>query len=227
MHAMSLQLHFRERYTLILGNDAVLAIVFAVAAVAVLWTLIFAKVRGTKVRLLLLVLVPILAICAPISSGIVRTILVPVETAEVALPGLDATLRLEFYDVLDWRNDSGRRLILTTATGEVRQHISAVDWAHWPRTSIYLLDDGRIAVLGPTYDDYIVDPKRRTIDGLWHGTASDTWRYFGAFDFKGQNLGFIPASEQRECTPTRGITDPTATRPQGRDDRCHQGELKN
>ena len=39
------------------------------------------------------------------------------------------------------------------------------------------------AILGPTYDDYVVDPKGRTIDSLWHGTRSDTWTYFGAFDF--------------------------------------------
>jgi hypothetical protein len=82
-------------------------------------------------------------------------------------------------------------------------------------------------VLGPTYDDYVVDPKRRTIDGLWHGTPSDTWTYFGAFDFKDNKLMFIPASEQRECTPTRGITDPSATRPQGRNDWCDREVLKN
>jgi hypothetical protein len=75
--------------------------------------------------------------------------------------------------------------------------------------------------------DYVIDPKRRTIDGLRYGTASDTWTYFGAFDFKERKLEFIPASEQRECTPTRGITDIAATRPQGHFDRCHQEELKN
>ena len=214
-------------YTFILGERyTLLMIVFAVAAV--LWILIFARVRGTKVRLLL-VLVPIVAICAPISSCIVKTILFPVETAEVAVPDSDATVRLEFYGVLDWNHDhdSGRYLVLKSAAGEVRQNMSAFDWVHWPRTSIYLIDDGRIAVLGPTHDDYVVDPKRRTIDSLRYGTASDAWTYFGAFDFKDNKLKFIPASEQRECTPTRGITDASATRPQGRFDRCHQEELKN
>jgi hypothetical protein len=113
------------------------------------------------------------------------------------------SIRLEFYG-LDWSNHSGRYLVVKNAAGEARQGMSAFDWTHWPRTSIYLIGDGRVAVLGPTYDDYVVDPKRRTIDSLWHGTRSDTWTYFGAFDFKDRKLMFIPASEQRECTATRG-----------------------
>jgi hypothetical protein len=121
----------------------------------------------------------------------------------------------------------GRYLVLKSGAGEVRQGMSAFDWVHWPRTSIYVMGDGRISVLVPTYDDYVVDAKRRTIDGLREGTVSDSWTYFGAFDFKGNKLEFIPASEQRECTATRGITDPSATRPQGRDDQCHQEELTN
>jgi hypothetical protein len=175
---------------------------------------------------LVLITLPILALCVPGSWCIVRSMLVPAETAEVALPNLEATIGLEFYG-LDGSNHSGRYVVVKNAAGEVRQGMSAFDWAHWPRTSIYLIGDGRVAVLGPTYDDYVVDPKRRTIDSLWYGIRSDTWTYFGAFDFKDKKLMFIPASEQRECTPTRGITDPSATRPQGRGDQCRQEELKN
>jgi hypothetical protein len=224
---MSFQIPLGDEATLFLGEQYT-SIMIASAVAAVLWILIFVKVRGTKVRLLL-VLVPIVAICAPISSCIVKTILIPAETVEVAVPDLDVTLRLEFYRVLDWKldKDARRYLVLRTTAGEVRRNMPAFDWVHWARTSIYQMGDGRIAVLGPTYDDYVVDPKRRTIDSLWYGTTSDTWIYFGAFDFKGERLMFIPASEQRECTPTRGITDPSATRPQGRADRCHQEDLRN
>jgi hypothetical protein len=205
-----------------------LVMIALLIAILVLWVLTVALVQGAKVRLLL-VLVPIVAICAPISWWIVKTILYPVKTAEVAVPDSDEIVRLEFYGVLDWNrdNDSGRYLVLKSGVDEVRQSMTAFDWVHWPRTSIYLMGDGRIAALGPTYDDYVVDPKRRTIGTLRQGTASDTWTYFGAFDFKNNKLKFIPASEQRECTPTRGITDALATRPQGRDDRCRQEELKN
>jgi hypothetical protein len=197
------------------------------AAILVLWGLIVASVRGTKLRLLL-VLVPIAAICAPISSCIVKTILFPVEIAEVAVPDSAATVRLEFYGVLDWNqdNDSGRYLILKSAAGEVRHNMLAKDWVHWPRTSIYLMGDGRLAVLGPTYDDYVLDPKGPSIEELRAGTASGTWTYLGAFDFKQNKLDFIPASEQRECTDTRGMDYAWQTRPQGRSARCRQDELK-
>jgi hypothetical protein len=224
---MNLRLRLGD-YTLVLGEGLTLMMIVCTLA-ALLWILIFAKARGTKPRLLLL-LVPIVAICAPISSCIVETILYPVEAAEIAVPDSDQTLSLEFYGVLDWNldSDSGRYLVLKDGNGTIRQRMTAFDWIHWPRTSVYLTGDGRIAVLGPTYDDYVVDPKRRTIEDLRYGTASDTWAYFGAFDFKDKykELKFIPASEQRECTPTRGMTDASATRPQGRFDRCHQEELK-
>jgi hypothetical protein len=227
---MSLQINLGGPYTLIVGEPYTSIMIVCAVGIAVLWILILARVRRTKVRLLLMTLVlitlPILALCVPVSWYIVRSMLVPAETAEAALPNLEATIGLEFYG-LDWSNHSGRYLVVRNAAGEIRQGMSAFDWAHWPRTSIYLIGDGRVAVLGPTYDDYVVDPKGRTIDGLWHGTRSDTWTYFGAFDFKNRKLVFIPASEQRECTATRGITDPSATRPQGRNDRCRQEELEN
>src|SRR5260370_42143561 len=126
--AMNLRIPLGGHTALVLG-ERYTSIMIVCAVAAVLWILIFAKVRGTKVRLLL-VLVPILAICAPISSCIVKTILVPVETAEVPVPDLDATLRLEFYGVLDWNldKDSGRYLVLKTAQGEVRRNMFAFDW---------------------------------------------------------------------------------------------------
>ena len=226
---MSLQINLGDRGTLILGEPYTSIMIVCAVGIAVLWILIFARVQRTKVRLLLITLVlitlPILALCIPASWYTVRSMLVPAETAEAALPNLEATIGLEFY--LNWSNDSGRYLVVRNAAGVIRQGMSAFDWAHWPRTSSYLIGDGRVAVLGPTYDDYVVDPKRRTIDSLWYGIRSDTWTYFGAFDFKNRKLVFIPASEQRECTATRGITDPSATRPQGRNDRCDQEALKN
>jgi hypothetical protein len=226
---MSLQIGLGKYGTLVLGEPFTSILIFCAVGIGFLWILIFAWIRRTKNRLVLATLVlitlPILALFIPASWYIVRSMLVPSETAEVALPNFDATLGLEFY--LTWGNESGRYLVLRDAAGVIRKDMFAFDWAHWPRTSLYLIGDGRVAVLGPTYDDNVVDPKRRTIDGLWYGTPSDTWTYFGAFDFKNNKLAFIPASEQRECTPTRGITDPSDTRPQGRNDRCDQEALKN
>jgi hypothetical protein len=193
-------------------------------AIIVFWILIAASVRAVKIRLLLFV-IPIVVLCALVAWYVLKTLLIPAELAEVAVPGLDATVQLAFYYVLD--GDSGRYLYLRNAAGRVRKNMSAFDWVHWPRTSLYLMGDGRIAVLGPTYDDYVLDPKRLTIETLWQGTPSDTWTYFGAFDFNHNKLQFIPASEQRECTETRGVEDPGGTRPQGRAARCYQRDLKN
>jgi hypothetical protein len=53
-------------------------------------------------------------------------------------PNLEATIGLEFYG-LDWSNHSWRYLVVRNAAGEIQQGMSAFDWAHWPRTSIYLL----------------------------------------------------------------------------------------
>lgn len=193
--------------------------------VVLLWILIVASVRGFKIRLLLITLT-VVTLCAPVASCIVKTVLIPVESAEVAFPNSDTIIKLEFYGVLDWSNDSGRYLVLKNGGSEVRQNMSAVDWVHWPRTSIYLIGDGRIAVLGPTYDDYVLDARSLTIEGLRAGTPSDTWTYFGAFDFSHNKLKFIPASEQRECTDTRGENYAWQTRPQGRADRCRQEDLR-
>lgn len=228
MQAMSFQINLGDAAVLILDEQSTSIMIVAAAGLVVLLILIFTRVQRTKARLALVALVlitaPILTFCIPVSWYIVRSMLIPAKAAEIGLPDSDATLGLEFYS--HWSNDSGRYLIVRNSAGVVRQHMSAFDWIHWPRTSIYLINDGRVAVLGPTYDDYIVDPKRRTIETLWNGTPSDTWTYFGAFDFRNENLVFIPGSDQRECTATRGVTDPSAARPQGRSDRCDQDALK-
>lgn len=229
MQPMNLQIKFGDAAVLLLDEQSTSIVIVCAIGIAVLLILILTRVQRAKARLLLvalvLITVPILALCVPVSWYVVRSMFIPAKAAEIELPDLEATLGLEFY--LHWSNDSGRYLIVRNSAGVVRQHMSAFDWTHWPRTSIYLINDGRVAVLGPTYDDYIVDPKRRTIETLWNGTPSDTWTYFGAFDFRNEKLVFISASEQRECTATRGVTDPSAARPQGRSDRCDQRTLNN
>ncbi|PDT64760.1 hypothetical protein CO683_36495 [Bradyrhizobium ottawaense] len=196
MQAMSLQINLGDTGVLILDEQSTSIVIVSAVGIAVLLILILTRVQRTKARLLLvalvLITVPILALCIPASWYVVRSMFIPAKAAEIALPDLEATLGLEFY--LHWSTDSGRYLIIRNSAGAVRQHMSAFDWAHWPRTSVYLINDGRVAVLGPTYDDYIVDPKRRTFETLWNGTPSDTWTYFGAFDFRNEKLVFIPAS---------------------------------
>src|ERR1700737_3927027 len=106
---MSLQINLRDAGTLILGEQYASIMIVSAVGIAVLWILILARVQRTKARLLLIALVlitvPILALCIPASWYIVRSMLVPAETAETALPNLEATIGLEFY--LHWSNDSG------------------------------------------------------------------------------------------------------------------------
>ena len=187
-----------------------------------LWLWLIASARSAKIQLLIAA-IPVLTICAPIASYIIQTRFVPAEEAEVVIPDSDATtIKLQFFRT-DY-SDGSRYLFFKTGSVEVRQEMSGMDeWVHWPRTSVYLMGDGRIAVLGPSYDDYVVDPKRQTITNLPNGTSSDTWIYFGAFDLKANHrrLRFVPASEQGECTPTLNEPNPSATRPQGRFARCN------
>jgi hypothetical protein len=152
----------------------------------------------------------------------------PIESAEIAVSNPDAIVRLEFGGVTSWSTELGRRyLVLNDAAGEIRKNLPDEDWMHWPRTSVYKTGDGRIALLAASFDDYVIDPKARTIESLRQGTPSDAWTYLGAFDFgeKYRGLKFFSASAQRECTATRGMSVSGMTRPQGRAPDCHTEDL--
>lgn len=196
-----------------------------------LWILIIASVRGIKTRLLLIA-IP-LALSAPIASYVLQTATFAAESAEVVVPNSGSTLKLEFDGGWDEPNAKGY-LIFKNEVGEVRKKMEGSDdWVHWPRTSVYLMNDGRVSVLGTSFDDYVIDPKNLSIDVLPPTTPSNSWVYFGAFDFaeKYRGLVFIPASEERECTATRVNAEWSSkmvyTRPQGRRERCNRNELKN
>jgi hypothetical protein len=203
---------------------------FAIVLV-LLWILLIASVRGIKIRLLLIA-IPVAA-CAPIASCVIQTATFAAESAEVVVPNSGSSLKLEFDGGWDEPNAKGY-LIFKNGVGEVRKKMEgSYDWVHWPRTSIYLMDDGRVSVLGTSFDDYVIDPKNLSIEVLPPTTPSNSWIYFGAFDFaeKYSGLMFIPASEERECTATRLNAESSSkmvyTRPQGRRERCNRDELKN
>jgi hypothetical protein len=203
---------------------ALRAVMVALAFVIITaWILFFVAARGLKARLFI-IFFPIFLLGTPIALWVLKTVFVPVHSAQVEIPDLRATIQLEFYGVLACCDDSGRYLYLKTSAGSTVRKMTELDWVHWPRTSLYLTGDGRIAVLGPAYDDYVLDPKTLTIEPLRAGTPSDRWTYFGAF---GAGLRFIPASEQRECTDARGQVYAWETRPQGRAERCSAIDLRN
>jgi hypothetical protein len=188
------------------------------------------QVRGLLQAFLVLLALPIVSILtlALIAlGGLAYSQVVPAATAETFIPELKASVRLELYYTLRDR-DSGEYLVVEGPYGRATGTIGGVmEWAHWSRTSLYLTDDGKLAVLGTAYEDYIVDPSNSTIKGLVGQIASEHWTYLGAFD-GGHSLKFIPASEQRECNATAMHDEEPymwAARPHSRQERCRSSEL--
>jgi hypothetical protein len=85
--------------------------------------------------------------------------------------------------------------------------MTAFDWAHNSRTSIYVTPERKIGIIGPIGDDYLasLDPPQT----MTAREPSDDWSYLGAFDFQllgggARRLRFVSAAEQAECIPMRG-----------------------
>lgn len=134
---------------------------------------------------------------------------IPAHSARLRVESLNATVTLKFFYVGDVATDAGRYLTIQTPNGGTTIRMEAFDWAHNPRTSLYLTPDQRLAVLGPMHDDHVVslDPPQAA---RAFRVASDDWRYLGAFDFVREGPGFgepvlkfIASDAQRECIPMR------------------------
>jgi hypothetical protein len=75
------------------------------------------------------------------------------------------------------------------------------DWAHYPRTPVYLTADRTVAVQGSS-ECLDVSQSGWTVTYNMRA-APEGWRYLGAFDFVvapegARQLRFIPAPEDRE-----------------------------
>jgi hypothetical protein len=133
--------------------------------------------------------------------------LVPAYSASTVIADLQTTLTLRFYYIWDEQADHGRYLTVSTPGGTTRIAMTAFDWAHNSRTSIYATPDHKIGIVGPIGDDYLVssDPPHTMTA---RGPSSD-WSYLGAFDFQllqggARRLRFVSAAEQAECIPMVG-----------------------
>ena len=159
---------------------------------------------GATVALLLLApLALILPVVIVVAGCIAHSAIVPAHSASTKIPDLETDLTLRFY--YTWNDaDSGRYLYINAPSGRIRIAMTAFDWAHNGRTSIYLTTERKVAVLGPSGDDYLV-----SLDPLTTNVAtgtSENWVYLGAFDFQlaeggWQSLRFVGATEQAECVP--------------------------
>jgi hypothetical protein len=133
---------------------------------------------------------------------------VPPYGAKMTIPALRAEVALRFFYIWDESSDnSGRYLTISTPAGRKTIAMTAFDWAHNSRTSIYQTADGAIAILGPMGDDYVVSPKTMKVDQRYMAD-SESWTYLGAFDFGSSDnvrvLRFFSSDEQLECIPMIG-----------------------
>jgi hypothetical protein len=163
--------------------------------------------RSILIFLLAVAAVVVLLPLGAIGAWIAYWKLVPAYSASMAVTDLQTTLTLRFYYIWDENSDHGRYLRVSGPNGSTTVAMTAFDWAHNGRTSIYVTPRKQIAIVGPIGDDYLVsldpprtDPARE---------PSDDWTYLGAFDFEGapgvgRQLGFISAEQQAECIPMRG-----------------------
>jgi len=135
---------------------------------------------------------------------------VPPYAATMTVPELRADLTLRFFYVWDVSIDAGRYLTIRAPLGRKTIAMTAFDWAHNSRTSIYRTPDGEIAILGPAGDDYVVSlDTMKVAERIAFG--SERWIYLGAFDYEimqfERRLRFIGADEQAECIPMIGADD--------------------
>jgi hypothetical protein len=161
-------------------------------------------VVATVTLLLLAPLVLILPAIIVVTGWIAHSAIVPAHSASAKIPDLETDLTLRFYYTWDENADAGRYLHVNTPSGRIRIAMTAFDWAHNSRTSVYVTPEREIAVLGPAGDDYLVslDPLTTKVAA----GASENWAYLGAFDFQpaedgGRLLRFVSAAEQAECIP--------------------------
>jgi hypothetical protein len=173
-------------------------------------TIDHSKPRGFRTSLWVIVWLLLGSTAAPVvafAAYIAYWSVVPAYSASTQIADLQASLTLRFYYIWDEQADHGRYLSMTTPGGRTRIAMTAFDWAHNSRTSIYVTPERRIGIIGPIGDDYLVSldrPQTTTAKG-----PSDDWSYLGAFDFQllqggARRLRFVSAAEQAECIPMVG-----------------------
>jgi hypothetical protein len=123
-------------------------------------------------------------------------------TSSFHIAEVDTTVSLAFHWVwAESGGNSGRYLTVRSRKRSVTHHMCGFDWAHFPRTRVYLAAERTIAVQGSSECLPFVRPDLIvTYDAR---SGSQGWRYLGAFDLVAaphgipgtRQLRFIPASE--------------------------------
>jgi len=142
--------------------------------------------------------------------------LVPAFSATTQIDQLDTTIEIDLYSTSPiGKAEFARYLTVRTPEGTIKREMSG-DWGGATRTSLYLTEDGQIAILGPANDDYLVSLKPPNITNRF-ARASEGWAYLGAFDFvthisttgrHTRTFALIAPVDQRECIPIMGDFEP-------------------
>jgi hypothetical protein len=116
-------------------------------------------------------------------------------------------VRLDFYLTDDEAHDSGRYLSVIAGSAYHTFIVPGWGWTRRPRTSVYRIDEGHIAVLSPFGYDYRITLSPYALAPVVSDNGAQ-WQYLGAFDFI-----FPPGSRPRleffdahlaECIPMAG-----------------------
>lgn len=143
-----------------------------------------------------------------IGAGVGYYSFVPAFAAQTVIHEVNARVKLEFYYVIDEGKGSGRYLTIDTTKGSTTIPLTAFDWAHNARTSIYLTTTGMIGIVEPTSGrDILFSPETHSVTEA-HNMESQSWTYIGAFDYNGatynREFRFYSREQQPECIPTLG-----------------------
>jgi len=153
-------------------------------------------------------------------------VMVPRYSSVAEFDRLGFNLRLDLYLTDDEALDSGRHLTVISGDSYHSVMLQGWDWAHRARTSLYRIDDNRIAALSALGFDYLITLKPFSYMPVVSDFGAG-WQYLGAFDFT-----FRPGAKARlqflddrspECIPM-GKSDPASwtskPRPQARQASC-------
>jgi hypothetical protein len=158
------------------------------------------------------------------------TALFPAYSAEFYIKERDTTVTLEFYRIwradgpMDNEEDGSRSVTVRTPDGEVTHKICGDDWGRRPRTSLYLVGDHALAIVGPYSCDYLISTRPMAVSRVVEDRSRD-WIYLGAFDLVDDDgpprrrvLQFIPAGQEQECI--EGTAQRLTVRNEARRDSC-------
>lgn len=159
--------------------------------------------------LAIIVLVPLVLFgITPIVRSIGAWLSTPSHVASTHIASLDATVRIELVNISPIsKAEYEQTLVVQTPAGLLR-HKLITNWGGAYHFSLYLTEDGRLAIIGPiaTLDIISLAPLG-VQSGYPYSLNSNAWTYLGAFSQgagRGFSYRFYPADSMKECIALLG-----------------------